>query len=116
MLENIGVEVVVRLGQRLGASEMFGDDAGTRARGTKGLELRDGRSKCYTKRLAKQAKVAGIFGNGRTLQASQWAGPGRKFLSPAQTRPKPWRARPKPDPDPKKPGPPKQPKLFMNRY
>ena len=37
----------------------------------------------------------------RIGQASQWANPGLKFLSPAQTRPKPWRARP--EPDPKKP-------------
>jgi len=36
-------------------------------------------------------------------QASQWAGPGRKFLSPAQTRPKPWRAQPEPDPNPTRP-------------
>ena len=40
MLENVGVEEVVRLGKRLGAVEMFWDDAGTRTRGAKGLELR----------------------------------------------------------------------------
>ena len=45
-------------------------------------------------------------------QASQWANPGFKFLSPAQTRPKPWRVRPEPDPTQKNPGHPKQPKLF----
>jgi len=67
MLENVGVEAVVRLGKRLGAAEMFWDDAGTCARGTKGLELRDGTNKCHTTRLATQAKVAGRFGNGRTL-------------------------------------------------
>jgi len=67
MLENVGVEEVVRLGKRLGAAEMFWDDAGTCARGTKGLELRDGTNKCNTTRLATQAKVAGRFGNGRTL-------------------------------------------------
>ena len=37
----------------------------------------------------------------RANQASQWAGPGFKFLSLAHTWPKPWWARP----DPKKPGP-----------
>jgi len=42
MLENIGVEAVVSLGKRLGAAEMLRDDARTFARGTKGLELRDG--------------------------------------------------------------------------
>jgi len=50
---------------------MFWDDSGTRARGTKGLELRDGTNKCYTTRLAKQAKVAGMFGNGRTPQVNE---------------------------------------------
>ena len=30
-------------------------------------------------------------------QASQWAGSGFKFLSPAHTRPKPWWPRPEPD-------------------
>jgi len=39
-LENMGVEAVVRLGKRLGAAEKLWDDAGTRARGTTGLELR----------------------------------------------------------------------------
>jgi len=63
MLDNIGVEAVVRLRKILGAAEMFWDDAGTCARGAKGLELRDGMNKCRTTRLAKQAKVAGMFGN-----------------------------------------------------
>jgi len=67
ILENMGVEAMVRLGKRLGAAEMFWDDAGTCARGTKGLELRDGTNMCQTMRLAKQAKVAGTFGNGGTL-------------------------------------------------
>jgi len=58
---------VVRLDKRLGAAEMFWDDAGIRARGTKGLKLRDGTNKCHTTRLAKQAKVAGMFRNGGAL-------------------------------------------------
>ena len=45
-------------------------------------------------------------------QAWQWANPGFKFLSLAQTRPTSWRARPKPDPTQKNPGHPKQTKLF----
>jgi len=40
VLENMGGEVVVCSGKRLGAAEIFWDDAGTRARGTTGLELR----------------------------------------------------------------------------
>ena len=36
-LENVGVEAVVRLGKWLAAAEMFWDDAGTCARGAKGL-------------------------------------------------------------------------------
>ena len=32
------------------------------------------------------------------VQASQWAGPAFKFLSPAHTRPKPWWARPDQNP------------------
>jgi len=55
--------------------------------------------------------MATNFRNGQQglFQASQWAGPGRKFLSPAQTRPKPWRARPEPDPTQKSPGCPNSP-------
>jgi len=67
MLENIRVEAGVCLGKRLGAAEMFWDDAGTCARGARGLEIRDGTNKCHTARLAKQAKVAGTFGNAGTL-------------------------------------------------
>jgi len=36
----MGVEAAARSGKWLGAAEMFWDDAGTHARGTKGLELR----------------------------------------------------------------------------
>ena len=44
-----------------------------------------------------------------SLQASQWAGPGFKFLIPAHTRPKESLARPKPDPTRKRPGHPSSP-------
>ena len=40
VLRNMGVEAKARLGERLGAPEMFGEDAGTRTRGAEGLELR----------------------------------------------------------------------------
>jgi len=42
-------------------------------------------------------------------QASQWAGPGFKILSPAPTLPKPWWARPEPDPTRQSPGRPNSP-------
>ena len=45
-------------------------------------------------------------------QASQWANPGFKFLSPARTRPKPLQARPEPDPTQKNPGHPNSPNYF----
>jgi len=56
MLENIGIGAVVRLGKILGAAEMFWDDAGTCARGTKCLELSDGTNKCRTTRLANRQR------------------------------------------------------------
>jgi len=68
MLEHIRFEVVARLGKRLGAAQMFRDDTGTCARGTKGLELKDGANKCRTTRLAKQAKVAGVEYHRRSVR------------------------------------------------
>jgi len=50
---------------------MFWGNAGTCARGTKGLELRDGMNKCHITRLAKHVKVVGMFGNGGTLYVNE---------------------------------------------
>ena len=69
--EKIGVEVVVRVGKRLSAAEMFRMMQELTLEVLKGLERSDGTYKCHTTRLAKQIKVAGTFGNGGTLYVNE---------------------------------------------
>ena len=71
MGEKIGVEVVVRVGKRLSAAEMFRMMQELALEVLKGLERSDGTYECYTRRLAKQIKVAGTFGKGGTLYVNE---------------------------------------------